>query len=102
MRYRLYKTGSMGPDTTPSVDGIMSPACDDGLGGREANTLFIRGIPVVIEPGTAQTYNAYKLELEALDAGGGVTDCVINPARTVRPGDNSIVDDESLSPGACP
>ena len=69
----------------------------------QSSELYIRGIPVEIEAGSYQTYNDFKLRLEALDAGDNVLHCRTNTSRSVRPGNNSVGGDESLSPGSsCP
>ena len=103
MRYTLFKNSPTGPESTPTVSGVSEPACEQGFNGLESKSLVIREIPVSIEPGSFQTYNDYKLRLEALNAGDGVVSCVTNPFRSVRPGNHSIAGDESLSPGSsCP
>jgi hypothetical protein len=102
LRYSLYKKTNGTPDTAASVTGVAEPACEQGFSGLSTKELSIRGIPVVIEPGSYQTYNDFELELEALSASDSVLHCRKNPSRTVRPGNNSVGGDESLSPGACP
>ena len=82
---------------------MADPACDQGLSGPESRELYIRGIPVTIEPGSFQTSNDFKLKLEALNSGNSVVYCGTNSSRPVRPGNDSLSSDESLNPGSsCP
>ncbi|MEE8409678.1 MAG: hypothetical protein V3T05_08735 [Myxococcota bacterium] len=104
--YALYQIDDGTPATDPTVKGVLPQACvADGLGNMIPKKLFIREIPVDVDPIDGQQFVSFRLLIEARDgsASNNVLHCV-DENRSVRPGNSSVTmsNNAILMPGTCP
>jgi len=90
------KVGGVAPDED-TLTLTHTPACESGF----SSEVFVRALPVFFE-NPLQTFNDYKMVVEALDGAGDTRHYGINQNRIVRLGDNSLGANESLAPGSLP